>query len=390
MDRRGTGARRQNRRTIYLVACVGDKAGRAMPARALYQSTWFKKASALAERESDAWFVLSARYGLVAADSTIAPYDESLNQVPSASRRQWASRVLGLLSHIVRPHDRIVILAGKRYREFIVDQLTKTCASVEVPMAKLAIGQQLQWLDRALESRQDEWPEISRFYQIVDQLAVRTGGPFRLSECHGRLRWPARGVYFFFGNGETRGDLGDGLRVTRVGTHAVSTGSKATLWSRLAQHKGNLKTGGGNHRGSVFRLIVGQSLMARDGGFDCPDWGRGSSAAREVRDTEFELEKAVSDYIRDLPFLVLEVDDTPSPLSQRALIEQNAIALLSERARSRPATSAAASSNWLGRHCPRAAVRESGLWNSKHVDDQHDSGSLEKLADYAKGTNPVF
>jgi hypothetical protein len=37
-----------------------------------------------------------------------------------------------------------------------------------------------------------------RFYDILDQLEAELGGKRRLSECSGRMVWPARGAYFFF------------------------------------------------------------------------------------------------------------------------------------------------------------------------------------------------
>ena len=38
------------------------------------------------------------------------------------------------------------------------------------------------------------------------------------------MKWPARGVYFFREAGESRSDTGEGLRVVRVGTHALKAG----------------------------------------------------------------------------------------------------------------------------------------------------------------------
>ncbi len=74
---------------------------------------------------------------------------------------------------------------------------------------------------------------------------------------------------------EMRSDHGSGLRVVRVGTHAVTTTSRTTLWNRLSQHRGVAKTGGGNHRGSIFRLIVGTALKRRDGLNKPISWGIG-------------------------------------------------------------------------------------------------------------------
>ena len=104
-----------------------------------------------------------------------------------------------------------------------------------------------------------------------------------LSSCTGRMAWPERGVYFFFESGEERSDSGTGLRVVRVGTHALTSGSSTTLWNRLSQHRGSGRSGGGNHRGSIFRLIVGAALMKPEPGDAAASWGRGSSADSDTR-----------------------------------------------------------------------------------------------------------
>jgi hypothetical protein len=78
------------------------------------------------------------------------------------------------------------------------------------------------------------------------------------------MDWPKRGVYFFRELGENRSDTGEGPRIVRVGTHALKSGSQTKLWTRLSQHKGQPSTGRGNHRGSIFRLIVGTALIKRD------------------------------------------------------------------------------------------------------------------------------
>jgi hypothetical protein len=44
--------------------------------------------------------------------------------------------------------SRIVVLAGQRYREFLMDYLAGRAATVHVPMAGMRNGQQLSWLGR--------------------------------------------------------------------------------------------------------------------------------------------------------------------------------------------------------------------------------------------------
>ncbi|ESS05764.1 MAG: hypothetical protein A07HB70_02245 [uncultured archaeon A07HB70] len=193
---------------------------------------------------------------------------------------------------------------------------------------------------------------LDRFYSLLDDLERQVGGKQRLKDCDGYMDWPDRGVYFFFASDEHRGD-GDHLRLTRVGTHAVSTGSGTTLWNRLRTHRGALSgtyEDGGNHRGSVFRERVGEALVERHGLHDeYPEWGEGSSAGRDRRLAELELERRVSDYIRELPFLWVDVDDEPGPGSDRAYIERNAIALASNYGRSRSIPGATGGSATIAR-----------------------------------------
>ena len=89
-------------------------------------------------------------------------------------------------------------------------------------------------------------------YDSLDSLEKRLGGTRRLSECSGRMRWPARSVYFFTEPGEARTDTGQGRRVVRLGTHALKARSQTKLWGRLVQHRGQARSGGGNHRGSLL------------------------------------------------------------------------------------------------------------------------------------------
>lgn len=228
-------------------------------------------------------------------------------------------------------------------------------------------------------SQVDRLRDLESFYEALSRLEGALGGKRTLQECHGRLPWPRRGIYFFFEEGEQRSDSGVGLRVTRVGTHAVSAGSKTTLWKRLAQHKGSARSGGGNHRGSIFRLLVGEALLKRGLSYAIQTWGRGQSAPKDIRTTEHALECAVSSYIGRMPFLWLEVDDEPSASSLRSYIEKNSIALLSNFGRSATEVLDATSENWLGHYSLREPVNRSGLWNNNYVDKPYDPTFIEVL-----------
>ncbi len=187
-------------------------------------------------------------------------------------------------------------------------------------------------------------------------------------------------MYFFTEPGELR--INGESRIVRVGTHAVSANAKSTLWSRLRAHRGQVG-GGGNHRGSIFRLHVGGALLARDGVHSrLPSWGVGSSAHKDIRVLEEDHERNVSAYLGSMSVLWVDVPDGPGPLSERAFIERNAIALLSNHTKPLDQPSP----EWLGRFSIREEIRASGLWNLNYVGDAYDPTFLDIIAHAAERT----
>jgi len=134
-------------RCIYLVSCVSQKKTTPSSARDLYVSQWFVKARRHVEATGMPWFILSAEYGLLDPDTVVAPYERTLNRMSIADRRAWAKRVAEVLVPRLVGVERVVVLAGERYREFLLPVLRAACRYVEVPMEGLPIGKQLQWFD---------------------------------------------------------------------------------------------------------------------------------------------------------------------------------------------------------------------------------------------------
>lgn len=209
---------------------------------------------------------------------------------------------------------------------------------------------------------------LDGLYLAIGRLREHIGGSRRLESCDARSGWPTHGLYLFFEEGEVRAD-GVTPRVTRVGTHALTATSRTTLWQRLATHRGTVggrSPGGGNHRGSIFRLHVGTALIERDRWTDGVEaWGKGGTAPRDVRAGEVPLERAVSAVIGQMPLLWVPVEDR----HDRQLIERDLIAALST-ANPDCEPIDPPSTSWLGRWAGRDAIRRSGLWNVMHVDDQ--------------------
>ena len=141
-------------RTIYLVSCVSKKKRGKHLAKDIYDSPWFKKARVYVEQRlqhADRWFILSAKHGLLDPDDAIEPYEKTLTRMKKEDRRNWAEQVINRLTSFTKQVDRIVILAGKRYRELLYDELSAICQYIEIPMEGMRIGEQLRWLTQQID-----------------------------------------------------------------------------------------------------------------------------------------------------------------------------------------------------------------------------------------------
>ena len=191
----------------------------------------------------------------------------------------------------------------------------------------------------------DRIADTVRFYEYINHIEDLADGLQTLATCDRNMDWPQRGVYFFFEKGEERSKSGKGNRVVRVGK------ASAGLWERLDKHRGSPVSGGGEHRSSIFRKIVGVALARRDD-YPLPEtWGIGDSPSKAasklgidrdmVKRIEAGLERRVSEYIKQMPFIWINVDAA----IQLEIIERNAIALLSHAESPAPDTP---SGQWLG------------------------------------------
>lgn len=137
---------------IGLVGCASAKLSRPAPARDLYTSPLFRKASAYAEATCVRWYVLSAKHGLIHPDEVVEPYNVKLGRAtrdPETNAppiHQWAQRVCEHLAEALQdvadPH--LVVLAGEQYRTILYQDMPWP---YDVPMKGLGLGEQLAWLN---------------------------------------------------------------------------------------------------------------------------------------------------------------------------------------------------------------------------------------------------
>lgn len=87
----------------------------SMPARDLYQGAIFRKARQFAEQNRFDYVIISAKYGLINPEDEIAGYEQILKV--SADVDAILDQVTGRLQAILPSYDRVIVIAGERYRE---------------------------------------------------------------------------------------------------------------------------------------------------------------------------------------------------------------------------------------------------------------------------------
>lgn len=138
---------------VALVGCASAKLKRPAPARELYVSPLFKKASAYAEATADQWFILSAKHGLVHPDQELEPYDVKLGTKEAGPIHAWGARVRFQLNEWVNVSEveEVLLLAGGQYDIAAGSPSNPAPWRVSEPMKGMGIGHRLQFLTTELK-----------------------------------------------------------------------------------------------------------------------------------------------------------------------------------------------------------------------------------------------
>lgn len=326
--------------------------------------------------------ILSGKHGLVEPDKVLDPYDVDISDIELPQQAQWATNVLEDLKN--KSNGRLItLLANGQYANIIDFYNSRLAIPLPIQYPLLGLDDYLvsNWLATAKKIAL-RVSDIRRLYNLIDSFQ-EAGNIFKLKKLHEQIL-PIQGVYLFIDKGETN-LLGKPGRIIRIGTHAVSVGSKSTLRNRLKTHLG-AKDGTGNHRSSIFRLHVGQALFSTLSKRDCNDtWGIDRPTTMEFINTERHHERLVTEYLANLYVFIIPVLDAASRFSLRASIERQMIALFTEDLL--PLESP--SDQWLGKDSPKALISSSGLWNIQHVGSTYDPAGAGNIRDIENILNEV-
>ncbi|MCL2003334.1 MAG: hypothetical protein FWG72_04925 [Oscillospiraceae bacterium] len=334
---------------VVLISCSKLKLTYPCEARLLYTaSNLFSKSLAYAQilSSDNNIYVISAKYGLVRLDETIAPYDESLNDKSPTELSDWGIRTAEQIAMLYDIHKtEFIILAGRNYYAPLQAQLP----NIKLPLLGLPMGERLARLNELL--RADTTNQSSICYRL-----------HKLFNTMPRFKWDTiskidfdSGIYVVFEVGESYCGMD---RIVRVGTHR----SDGRLRSRLKDHF--IRE---NKDGSIFRKNIGKAILNKNHHPYLDVWTVDTSKPKNVTrlgsryDPIFQskVEKQVTKYMRaHFTFICFPV----ATERERLHIEEGIIAAL------HLSRDFSASPSWRGKYSPEYEIVQSGMWLKQGLD----------------------
>jgi len=140
---------------IALVGCVKSKQAGRHEARDLYDSALFKYSRSYAEANSDMWFILSAKHGLVNPTDSIDSYEDTLIGKSPMAKQEWARRVHQKLKDLGLddPENTVLWLAGKDCKQ---------------PLAYMIACRQRDPLDGLMQAPRIAWLKANTTGEVVE------------------------------------------------------------------------------------------------------------------------------------------------------------------------------------------------------------------------------
>src|SRR4051812_35889898 len=126
---------------IAFVACSKTKGNLRAPAAALYVSPLFRKSLLAALRLAKRTYILSAKYGVLALDDVMDPYDRTLKNMSVAERGTWGETTGAQLAEVLRRGDTASLYAGEEYIAPLRETITKLGCRIDLPLGGLSLGQ---------------------------------------------------------------------------------------------------------------------------------------------------------------------------------------------------------------------------------------------------------
>ncbi|TKJ28329.1 hypothetical protein A6V29_02710 [Blastococcus sp. CCUG 61487] len=204
--------------------------------------------------------MLTAKYGLLAPDDVVGPYDVYLTDQSGQYRAAWGEWVVAQLAERrLLAGVTVEVHASEAYTAPLREPLRRLGATLHEPLAGLRQGERLAWYGAAPEPDEDDVPDVAPLLDASNSV------PPAQFLADGRTAAARPGLYSWWVDQAGAHDLSAGLghRVTPGLVYAGRAGgvrpngeaSANTLWGRIGEmHLG------GNRQFSTFRLTLAAAL----------------------------------------------------------------------------------------------------------------------------------
>ena len=326
---------------IALISCTSSKKDYACQAKELYsESATFRLEYELANILAEEIYILSAKHGIVAKDTVLAPYDYTLMHKSKDIKTQWSSKVLSQMREMFSiEEDEFIILAGNDYCEYLLPSIKKYW----LPLKGKRQGERQPMLRQLLELERETnlCKAVHEFFNQMPRISYDAISDIPFTN----------GIYIMFENDQKYREFD---RIVRIGTHT----SDDRLKSRLRDHFISK-----NKDGSIFRKNIGKAMLNKNDDQYLDIWSLDTSKSYNKdkinQEKELKIEEDISDYLQNnITFVCLPV----AVKEDRLRLEEALISLLNKSDDFYP------DKNWLGKFSPIDKIRQSGLWLTQGLD----------------------
>lgn len=142
---------------IIWIGCGKAKAVVPCAAAELYTGSLFRVRCMYAEQSGWPWWIVSAKYGLLAPDVPVSPYDLRLRDLPEVDRAAWYLGTVGMLLDEMNDTTRlrevhVELHIGADYAERLSEVLLAAGLNYSWPLKGFSQGEQMRWYKQKRES----------------------------------------------------------------------------------------------------------------------------------------------------------------------------------------------------------------------------------------------
>lgn len=136
---------------VGLISCGKLKCDHPCWAKGMYMGLYYLKQRAFIEAFCDEWWIISAKHGLLHPDTQIEPYDVTLGEMTSFTRRLWARSVRVQILKAVSSNQILLSTMGNNYSEC----LTRLPHDIRSPFTdEGGMGMRIQTLGMMVEAKE--------------------------------------------------------------------------------------------------------------------------------------------------------------------------------------------------------------------------------------------